>query len=695
MIRAHIFRTLLCGIFGIIVAVVAYVLSKPIYEGRLEILLGDQTRQQQTNSTLFTQDVAQILNSVAASSLTTERQLLSSNAVFFQAVDEVSRQRNERELVDNWAQLYRMYDIETARTTNQQVDAGVALLKVRAYNAEVAAAIANAIATKYNEIRQQNARESVQQALSYLDTNLQATERELREKERALQDFKKNQGFADLAKSASDESNAQAQLKLRVQGLRGSLMAADARIAALQSSIAQTPKKADLNTTESRNPVAAAYEQQLATLRAERARLLGVYLEDAPRVKDIDKAISEVEQLLKKTSLTKSQYAQSNEGMNPLWQSLQQLLGQAKADRDAIKAELASNESSFTEQSATVAAIPTKEASFLQLTRDYNLADERYRRLKSQADDLRNRSETATRAALVLNIATPDTNPIAPDLMKFLLIGTIGGLCLGMLYSFVLESLKLRIQSSTQLTALTGLPVIASIPAGQRTGAKGLRAIAKPGANPPESLRYMAFSMVTNNTKTMRTFMFTGIKTAMTTYASAAQFAVAVAKGGTRVLLVDADMFQSPITKIFEATGKPGMSDLLAADSSQKVEDLVVPTVHENLMLLPGGTDTTLRFLTNAPQPKLEAIFQALRLYCDVVVVAIPPCDVLADASCIARLVDDVVLVVSAAQTNYRAVPLAQDLLNKAGAKAISIVMADAQADEEPFATKSAYLRRT
>jgi len=49
---------------------------------------------------------------------------------------------------------------------------------------------------------------------------------------------------------------------------------------------------------------------------------------------------------------------------------------------------------------------------------------------------------------------------------------------------------------------------------------------------------------------------------------------------------------------------------------------------------------------------------------------------------------------VTAAKTNYRAVPLAQDLLTKAGAKNISIVMADASADEEPFAKRSAYLTR-
>jgi MinD-like ATPase involved in chromosome partitioning or flagellar assembly len=153
---------------------------------------------------------------------------------------------------------------------------------------------------------------------------------------------------------------------------------------------------------------------------------------------------------------------------------------------------------------------------------------------------------------------------------------------------------------------------------------------------PPEAFRYMAFSMVTNNSKTMRTFMFTGIKTAMTTYSSAMQFAVAAAKGGSRVLLVDGDMLKSPISKALDAGGKPGMSDLLVAESSANVDQYITDTVHENLRLMPGGTEASMKFLTNAPQPKLEAIMQALRLAGDVIVFAVPPCDVLADASCMA-----------------------------------------------------------
>lgn len=693
MLKAHLRRTIILGILGVIVGGIMAALSPSIYEGRLEMVLGDQTRQGQTSNSVYTQDVANILNSVALTSLTTERQLLSSQAVFYQALSDVAQQTNRTALLDKWVDLYRMYDIETARNTNQQIDAGVALLKVRAYDPEVAASLANAIAKKYNDIRQRNSRESVQTALSYLSSNLDATDKELRAKEAALQTFKKSKGFADLAKLASDETNTQTQLNVRVQTLTSQLAGAEARVAAFQAQFDSMPKT-EQNASISAKPTSVQnLEGNIGNLRAERSRLLEVYLEDAPKIKALDTTIKTLEGELKK-EMAKVSTQSTSSGPNGARIQIGQLLAQTKAERDGIRADLNATQGILSQQKSAVGLLPDTEAQYLQLVRDLQLADERYKRLKAQSDDLKNRSETTTRAAQVLNVASPDPNPIAPDQKKFILIGAVAGLALGLLFSFAVEALRLRIQSSTQLTALTGLPVIASIPVGQRTGAKGLRAIATSGANPPEAFRYMAFSMVTNNTKTLRTFLFTGVKSSMVTYSSATQFATAVAKGGTRVLLVDADLLKSPITTVLNGGGKEGLSNLLGSEESKKVEDLVVSTVHENLMLLPAGTDSSLRYLTNAPQPKLEAIMQSLRLYCDVVIIAVPPCDVLADAACIARLVDDVVLVVSGAQTNYRSVPIAQDLLNKAGAKAISIVMTEAQADEEPFSAKSAYIRR-
>ncbi len=696
MLKAHIKRTIIFAILGAVIAFVVTQISPKIYEGRLEMLLSDETRNQNLGgANIFTPDVLDILQRNRPQGAATERQLLSSQSVFFQALVAVATAQGNNSLVEKFSSLYPMYDIETARTTNQQVDAGVALLRVRAEDPQLAADLANQIAVTYNEVRLRNSRESTQEALNYLQAKMKTAEQDLRNAESKFKDFKVKENIADMVKAMTDETSLLTSLQQRKTQIEAELSGARSALASARAQLNSTPTTEIASTTDGRGQQVSEYEAQLVRARTDLDRLLAVYLPDAPQVVQAQELVTALE---KKLEQAKKETPQSFASKTTTIKALRQDLERQVATQTLRVQELESQQTEVNrqigEQQTKVNSLPGKQVELQQLERELRIFEEGYQQLRRMTEDLRTRSETAVRAALVLNTAVKDDVPVAPDMKKNLVIGATAGICIGLLFSYVLESLRLRIQSSTQLTALTGLPVVAAIPAGAKTGAKALRLIGRPEVNPPEAFRYMAFSLVTNSNKTMRTFMFTGIKTAMTTYSSATQFALAVARGGARVLLVDADMLKSPISKALDAGGRTGMSNLLASETSMEVKDLIVETVHPNLLLLPGGNDPSMRFLTNAPRPKLEAVFQSVRLACDVVVFAVPPCDVLADASCLAGLVDDTCLVVSAAQTNYRAVPLAQDLLTKAGAKNISIVMADASADEEPFAKRSAYLTR-
>lgn len=696
MLRAHIFRTILFTFIGLGIALLAAFISPKIYESRLEMLVNDATRQGITNNGIFTPDVEDILRKGQAEGATTERQLLSSQSVFYQALAKVDDAKSRRgDLVSQFADLYPLYDIETARNTNTQVDAGVLLLKVRAKSADDAAAIADQIGRVYDEIRVRNARESVQQALNYLSNQIEAAKKNLDGAASSVENYKRTNQISDLGKDLQDATAIMTNLVQRSQALKAELSGSEAEVRVLKNELANAPKYEEMSAQEMRSPLIGQYEAELASLQARRATLLGQYYEDAKQVKDIDESIKIIQNKLAEVKKNPGTFGGTSKQPKALRSKLEQDVAAASARRDNLAAQSASVESQIETQKQLIGALPKKEAELTKLLRELRVFEDQYQRVKTMREDLTNRSQTAQRAALVLNKAQPDDVPVAPDIKKFAIAGAAAGMCLGLLVSFLMESLKLRIQSSTQLTALTGLPVVAAIPSKQKSGAKALRQMSIPGSLPPEAFRYMAFSLVTNNTKTMRTFMFTGIRTALTTYASALQFAVAAAKGGSRVLLVDADMLKSPITKSLDAGGKDGLSNLLTADLGTDAKNYIVDTVHPNLRLLPGGTDPSAKFLTNVDQPKLEAVMQALRLSADVIIIAVPPCDVLADASTVARHVDDVCLVVSAAQTNYRSVPLAQDLLNKAGAKNISLVMTDASAEEEPFAKSSAYLARS
>ena len=63
-----------------------------------------------------------------------------------------------------------------------------------------------------------------------------------------------------------------------------------------------------------------------------------------------------------------------------------------------------------------------------------------------------------------MNISEPFIKrPVGTSLLA---IGLIVGAMVGLLFSYALESLRMRVHSSTQLSELTGLPVLATAPQG-------------------------------------------------------------------------------------------------------------------------------------------------------------------------------------------------------------------------------------
>lgn len=693
MYKSHIRRIVFFGVLGLVVALAVALLSPKIYEGRLEMLLGDEAVNRQTPSTL-TPDVQNIVDRGRTQGAQTERQLLSSQSVFYQALARVAEERGRPDLIDggNWVDYYRKYDIEMARTTNQQVDAGVALILVRAYDPEIAADVANKIGEVYNDVKKRQARDGVSEGLRYLAVQIPLAERNLREAEAKYREYKEKEGVADFLQVTRDETLAKTNLNQSIEGLTAQLRATEAELARQRQQLRDLPKEQLEGRVSSVSPQVQAFEQRLAELKTQREVLLGTYLPDSPNVKSLDDAITVINQkLVAERSKGFSDQSKSTR-MQTTRQAVEQAMAANEAKRDSLTAQIASLRESYQKQVSIVGSMPAKEVQLVQLERDKNIADEQYRLLKRMQQELQNRSETGARSAVVLNVARPDEEAIAPQPGKFAIIGLTAGLCLGLLVSFLMESLKQRVQSSAQLSELTGLPVVAAVPElGRGGGPRTLRALTQPDAIPSEAYRFMAFSHISERVIPM-SVMFTGVKTPAGSQHGAVQFALSAARAGSKVLLVDADLSRAAITKSFDMGPKKGLSNVVASDEPLS-EDLLASTSHANLKLLPAG-DGPAKFLSDCPLARLQEVVAWASKQAEVVVWAAPPCDVLADASCLAPWVDDVCMVVSGKTTNYRAVPVAHDLLVRAGAKKVSLVLNDASPDEEPFARTSTYLAR-
>jgi len=695
MYKQHVKRTVLFTILGAVLGLIMTFVLPKVFESNLEIMLGQNTQGVRNSTTQFTADVDEILRKGTAESSDTERQVLSSNAVFFGAFQKLMQEIGQPAKGAQWMDYYKMYNVQTSRNNGNNTDnAAVANAQVRAWDPIVAQKLAAGIAEEYNAVRKSNAQKATQNAIVYLEGQLPPASAAVEKARKALEDFKNENKIANYEASLREKSGNVSTLQLNKDSIDGQVREAQGSVRELEARVAALPARQNNGVNMGPNPKITTINTQLAELEVRRQQLLSQYYPDAEPIKQLDTTMSklkkEVEQLRKNEPTIEMQ---SNQGENPQRVSLETTLAQRRAEMQGLLERQQQAVQSLEAAKAELAALPSLEAKLAALDTDSNIARNRYETVKTQLTALKDRQELIYQAAVVLAPPQKNPDPVSPDKGKFLFLGTIAGLSIGLILSYFIESLRLRIHTSGQLTELTGLPVAAAVPALRGTEANSLKSQASPSTSPSESYRFMSFAMLPGDAQ-HKSFMFTGVKNAVGSFSSALQFAKAAAQGGAKVLLVDGDLIKQGLTKSFDAAGKRGFNNLLSEDpAALHNAELVIGTAIPNLFLLPAGS-AEVKSVGEVNASRLESVVEALKKYADVVIFAVPPCDILADAAAVSRFVDETCLVVSARTTNYRQIPAAHEIIQRGGGKKVSLILTDANVDEEAFTRKGSYLAK-
>ncbi len=143
-----------------------------------------------------------------------------------------------------------------------------------------------------------------------------------------------------------------------------------------------------------------------------------------------------------------------------------------------------------------------------------------------------------------------------------------------------------------------------------------------------------------------------------------------------RTLLIDADLRNPELGKLFGASPNPGLVNVML--DGLDIEEAVRPTETDNLRILPRGRDD--RYLGAFPPPALRGsgfahFLAGLRQRWDYVVFDTPPLLAESDALLMARYVDGAVLVLAAGKTGWEAARDANARLSGAGGRLIGAVL--------------------
>ena len=157
----------------------------------------------------------------------------------------------------------------------------------------------------------------------------------------------------------------------------------------------------------------------------------------------------------------------------------------------------------------------------------------------------------------------------------------------------------------------------------------------------------------------------------------AANVAIAMAKKGKRVILVDCDLRNPTVSQIFDLKEKyPGLVSILRGKSELE-DSLVEISDHGNpigLTLLPGG-EREPRLVEILSSENMKIVINKLREKADVVILDTPPSAMLVDAMMLVRHVDAVAYVIMSDFARRRYIFQGVEELSNTGAPIVGCIL--------------------
>jgi capsular exopolysaccharide synthesis family protein len=161
-----------------------------------------------------------------------------------------------------------------------------------------------------------------------------------------------------------------------------------------------------------------------------------------------------------------------------------------------------------------------------------------------------------------------------------------------------------------------------------------------------EAYRTLRISVLQGNGKAPWSVGVTGISPAHGATTTAANLGLITAEMGSRVILLDADLYKPSLHKVFGAANEVGLSSVLEGKATI---DAALCAVEDSpqLRLLPAGPTVRNPAALLRPNSVTELLHE-LRDRCDVLVVDLPSVGAVAYTSHLASFLDGVLLVVQA-----------------------------------------------
>lgn len=312
--------------------------------------------------------------------------------------------------------------------------------------------------------------------------------------------------------------------------------------------------------------------------------------------------------------------------------------------------------------------------------------------------------------------ATPPSSPESPKPVKSAVFGCVAGLFLGVILAFVIGQFDTRVRSYRTVSDMLGLPVIGRVPRMTRRaiGDGGLVALTDPEGSVSEALRVLRRNLEWSSIDgSLKSLVVTSLVKGEGKTLTLCNLAVTLARAGSKVILVDADLRSPQVHRVFNlpnavgltsaVLGKTPLLDALVefkaagpATAAVRTRDTEAPGPR------PGTWAGTLQILTSGPLPPNPGEVVASRSVAgalgelaasdaDYVLIDTPPMLGFGDAGSLAPSVDGVLVAIRMDKVRRPVLEDARDVLDSLPGRKVGLIIVGERLDNTQFATYSSY----
>jgi Mrp family chromosome partitioning ATPase len=331
-----------------------------------------------------------------------------------------------------------------------------------------------------------------------------------------------------------------------------------------------------------------------------------------------------------------------------------------------------------------------------------------YQTLVEDLSQLRALETLQTGNAEVVRVPT-EAYQVQPRPLRNAVLGIGLGLVLAIALAFLAEALDTRVRSDDEIANTLGLPLLGRLsrPSRRLQSKNQLAMLAEPTSPDAEAFRLLRTNLQFVNAEAMaRRILVTSAVGSEGKSTTAANLAVALARGGARVVLVDFDLRRPAVERFFGLRGKAGVTDVVIGRAD--LDDVLVRVplgdrtgAAEEPVIRPmsggkreqsnGRSDLSagsLQVLARgfpppnpgefASRPALELVLDRLSANADVVVVDGPPMLQLGDALLFSSYVDGLLVVTRLDVIRRKTLRELRRLLDSTPARVLGVVVTGA-----------------